>query len=219
MSVYMSFRIAMYISSVPCSCNYVNIAWVCTVSFLFHFLKNFTTFASFLVFGIRCSVMHSMYSFARCFAMVSSPAFSVSMLTWIFSPFFPIFHFPLAASTSHAIIGGTSSGYVCIVTAWSLSYTSEYNYSIHSMVLSCSWISLPCLSSSVINRFFPRLCVLLTFFKLLDTSIVSRISSKLFFRISSLASLLWSYTYPHIICGLWGSCSLSFIYPSSSQLL
>ena len=47
------------------------------------------------------------------------------------------------------------------------------------MILSCSWISLPCLSSSVIIRFFPRLCVFLTFFKLLDASIVARISSKL----------------------------------------
>ena len=55
------------------------------------------------------------------------------------------------------------------------------------MILSCSWIYLPCLSSSVIIRFFPRLCVLLTFFKLLDASIVSRISSKLCFRISSFA--------------------------------
>ena len=54
------------------------------------------------------------------------------------------------------------------------------------MILYCSWISLPCLSSSVIIRFFPRLCVLLTFFKLLDASIVSRIYSKLCFQISSL---------------------------------
>ena len=53
------------------------------------------------------------------------------------------------------------------------------------MILSCSWISLPCLSSSVIIRGFPRLCVLLTFFKLLDSSIVSQILSKLCFRISS----------------------------------
>ena len=55
------------------------------------------------------------------------------------------------------------------------------------MILSCSWIYLPCLSSSVIIRIFPRLCVLLTFFKLLDASIVSWISSKLCFRISPLA--------------------------------
>ena len=53
------------------------------------------------------------------------------------------------------------------------------------MILSCTWISLPCLSSSVIIRFLPRLCVL-TFFKLFDASIVSRISSKLCLRISSL---------------------------------
>ena len=30
--VYMSFRIYMYTSSIPCSCNDVNIAWVCTES-------------------------------------------------------------------------------------------------------------------------------------------------------------------------------------------
>ena len=29
---YMSFRISMYTSSIPCSCNDVNIAWVCTES-------------------------------------------------------------------------------------------------------------------------------------------------------------------------------------------
>ena len=40
---------------------------------------------------------------------------------------FPSFIFLSAASTSHAIIGSTSSGSVCIVTAWSLSYNnSEY---------------------------------------------------------------------------------------------
>ena len=38
---------------------------------------------------------------------------------------FPFFIFLSAASTSHAIIGGTSLGSVCIVTAWSLSYNSE----------------------------------------------------------------------------------------------
>ena len=53
------------------------------------------------------------------------------------------------------------------------------------MILSCSWISLPCLSSSVIIRVFFLACVFfLTFFKLLVASIVSRISSKLCFRIS-----------------------------------
>ena len=32
LSVYMSFRISMYTSSIPCSCNDINIAWVCTES-------------------------------------------------------------------------------------------------------------------------------------------------------------------------------------------
>ena len=32
LSVYMSFMIYMYTSSIPCSCNDVNVAWVCTES-------------------------------------------------------------------------------------------------------------------------------------------------------------------------------------------
>ena len=32
LSVYMSFRISIYTSSISCSCNDVNIAWVCTES-------------------------------------------------------------------------------------------------------------------------------------------------------------------------------------------
>ena len=32
LSIYMSFRISMYTSSIPSSCNYVNIACVCTES-------------------------------------------------------------------------------------------------------------------------------------------------------------------------------------------
>ena len=73
---------------------------------------------------------------------------------------------------------------------------------------------------SVIIRLFPWLCVLLTFFKLLDASIVSRISSLscAFGYLPSL-SFLWSYISPLILCGLWGSCSLSFLYASSSELL
>ena len=53
--------------------------------------------------------MHFVYSLASCFAMVSSPAFSVSMLTWSFPAYFPFFIFHSAASTSHAITGGTYS--------------------------------------------------------------------------------------------------------------
>ena len=82
-------------------------------------------FASFHALGMRRSVMHFVYSFASCFAMVSSHAFSVSMLTRSFPNSFTYFVFLGAAYTSHAIIGGTSSGYVCIVIAWSLSYNSE----------------------------------------------------------------------------------------------
>ena len=95
------------------------------MSFLFLFLKSITIFASFHVLGMRRSVMHFVYILTSCFAMVSYPAFSVSMLTISFSGSFPFFIFVSAASTSHAIIGGTSSGSVCIVTAWSLSYNSE----------------------------------------------------------------------------------------------
>ena len=47
--------------------------------FLFPFLKNITIFASFHVLGMRRSVMHFVYSLASCFAMVSSPAISVSI--------------------------------------------------------------------------------------------------------------------------------------------
>ena len=41
------------------------------------------------------------------------------------------------------------------------------------MILSCSWISLSCLSRSVISLSWPSFCVLRTFFRLLDTMIVS----------------------------------------------
>ena len=79
------------------------------------------------------------------------------------------------------------------------------------MIISCSWISLPCLSSSVIIRFFPRLCVLLTFYKLLDASIVSRISSKLCFRMSSLA---FFFTVLHISTySMWSLGVLFSIIP------
>ena len=75
------------------------------MSVLFPFLKNITTFASFHVLGMRRSVMHFVYSLASCFAMVSYPAFTVSMLTLSFPASFPFFSFLSSASTSHAIIG------------------------------------------------------------------------------------------------------------------
>ena len=69
--------------------------------------------------------MHFAYSLSSCFAMVSPPIFSVALLIRSFPASFPFFIFLSAASTSHAIIGGTYSGSVYIVTASSLSYTSE----------------------------------------------------------------------------------------------
>ena len=66
------------------------------MSFLFPFLKNITIFASLHVLGKRRSVMHFVYSLAIFFAMVSSPAFSVSMLTSSFPAFFPIVSFSSA---------------------------------------------------------------------------------------------------------------------------
>ena len=66
------------------------------------------------------------------------------------------------------------------------------------MILSCSWIYLPFLSSSVIIRFFPRLCFLLTFFQLVLLFHPSCASGYL----PSL-SLLWSYISPLILYFLW----------------
>ena len=61
-----------------------------------------------------------------------------------------------------------------------------------------------------------RLCVLLTFFKLLDASIVSRISSKLCFRMS-----FGCLTYLHIFYVVSGGIVLYHFsrYASSSELL
>ena len=86
------------------------------------------------------------------------------------------------------------------------------------MILTCSWISLPCLSSRVIIRVFSRLCVLLTFFRLLAQLFLGFHLSCASGYLPSL-SFLWSYISPHILCGLWGSRSLSFLYASSSEVL
>ena len=43
LSVCMSFRIVMYTSSIPCSCNDVNIAWVCTESNAFSVIHESNT--------------------------------------------------------------------------------------------------------------------------------------------------------------------------------
>ena len=66
-------------------------------------------------------------------------------------------------------------------------------------------------------RFLPRLFVLLAFFKCLDASSVSRISSKVCFRISSIA-FFFMVLHISTYYGLWGYWSLSFLYASSSEL-
>ena len=70
---------------------------------------------------IRLSDMHFVYSLAKALAIVSSPAFNVSMLTWSFPVTFPFFIFFSPASTSNVVTDGTSLGSVSIVTVWSLS--------------------------------------------------------------------------------------------------
>ena len=91
------------------------------MSFCLPFLKIITFFAFFQVVWIRLSNMHFVYSLAKALAMVSSPAFNVSMLIWLIPVAFPFYIFFRAASTSHVVIDGTSLGSVHIVTVWSLS--------------------------------------------------------------------------------------------------
>ena len=90
------------------------------MSFWLPFLKSINIFAFFQVVGIKFFDMHFVYSLAKALAMVSSPAFNVSMLTWSFHVVFPFFIFFNAASTSHVVTDGTSLGSVRIVTVWSL---------------------------------------------------------------------------------------------------
>ena len=107
--------------------------------------------------------------------------------------FSPFFIFPSAVSTSHAIIGGMLSGSVCIATAWSLSYNSEYNYYISAMIESCPWIPLPCLSRSVIICLLSGIWTLQTFYngsellQALRCPTVYSISSNLCFRMTCLS--------------------------------
>ena len=100
----------------------IKVFYIC---FSVPFLEKYHHICFLPCFSMRRSVLHFVYSLTSCFAMISSPVFSGSMLTWSFPVSFPFFILLGAAFTSHAIIGGTSSGYVCIVTAGSLSYNSE----------------------------------------------------------------------------------------------
>ena len=66
---------------------------------------------------------------ARSFAMVSSPAFSVPVA-------FQLLIFLNAASTSHAIIGGTSSGSIyCYGLVAVIYFRLKLFYSCHGLVL------------------------------------------------------------------------------------
>ena len=122
--------------------------------------------------------------------MVSSPAFNVSMFIWSLPVAVPFFICHSAVSTFHDVISGTSFGSVLIMVICSLSHSSVENSSIHSMILSCSWISLPCLSRSVISLSWLSFCVLRTFFRLFDAIIVFCMISWLYFLMSSLAFVL-----------------------------
>ena len=66
------------------------------------------------------------------------------------------------------------------------------------MILSWPWISISCLSRSVIRLSWPSFCSLLTFLRLYDALIVSRMISWLYFLMSFLLSCWWSCTFLHI---------------------
>ena len=58
------------------------------------------------------------------------------------------------------------------------------------MILSWSWISLICLSMNVVSLSCPSCCVLRSFLRLSDVTVVSRMMSWLYFLVSSLAFFL-----------------------------
>ena len=80
------------------------------------------------------------------------------------------------------------------------------------MILSRSWISVPCLSMSLISLSWPGLCVLLTFITLFDAMVVSHITSWLYFLMSS---LVFSSMVLHISTYSMGCLSSS--YSTSSR--
>ena len=57
---------------------------------------------------IRLSDKHLVYSLAKVFEMLSSPAFNVSMFIWSLPVAVPFFLSCSAVSTSHDVIGSTS---------------------------------------------------------------------------------------------------------------
>ena len=122
----------------------------------------------------------------------------------------PFFIFLSAASTYHAIIGGIFSGSVCIATAWSLPYNSEYHSYISAMIEYCSWIPLPCLARSVIIRLLSRIWALQTFYnglQALRCPTVYSISSNLCFRMTCL-----SFFFMGLIISIHSMWSLGVLF-------
>ena len=92
--------------------------------------------AFFHAVDIRLSDKHLVYSLANVFEMVSSPVFNVSTDIRSLPVAVPFFISRNAASTSHDVISVTSFGAVWIMVLCSLSYSSVWNYSICSKILS-----------------------------------------------------------------------------------
>ena len=93
-----------------------------------------TILAIYHAVSIRRPDKHLVYSLASAFEMIYSPAINVPMFIWSLPVAVPFFIFRSTVSTSQGIISGTSFGSVWIV-----------------VLLSRSWISLPCLFRCVIN--------------------------------------------------------------------
>ena len=72
--------------------------------FWFPFFEDYHHLFIFPSSGISLSDMHFVYSLAKALAMVSSPAFNVSMLTWSFPVAFSLFIFFRAALDFSALI-------------------------------------------------------------------------------------------------------------------
>ena len=142
--------------------------------------------------------------------MISSPAFNVSMFVWSLPVAVLFFISRSAASTFHDVISDFV-GSMWIMVLSSLSYSSVYNSSIVSMILSWSLISLPCLSRSLTSLSRSSSWVLWTFFKLFDVTIVSRTISWLYFLMSSLAFVLMVlHISAYSICCLSSPFSISY---------
>ena len=85
------------------------------------------------------------------------------------------------------------------------------------MILPRLWISLPCLSTSMISLSRPSFCVLRTFLRLFNAMLLSRMISWLYFLMSSLA---FFFMVLHItLFGVYRRCFPPFLVVSSSELV